>query len=253
MEYQVKIDEFEGPLDLLLYLIKETKISIDKINVSEITQQYIDFIHAMEELNLEIASEYLVMAAYLTFIKSKMMLPKANLENEEIDYEENPEEKLKMRLKVYKLFKDVVPYFKEQEEERNYYITKIPTDFSNEFKLDVKEVLAQNANVYDLLSAFNKVMKRYHLHQPLKTKIKPQTITIDERIIQLKKAIKEKKKLLFTELFTSHDSKEFIVTTFMAILELAKDKIINIKQDELFTDIYLDYIENEEERVEVYE
>ncbi len=250
MEYQVKIDEFEGPLDLLLYLIKEMKISIDKINVSEITQQYIDFIHAMEQLNLEIASEYLVMAAYLTFIKSKMMLPKSNIDDEEIDYEENPEEKLKMRLKIYKLFKDVVPYFKNQEEERSYLLTKIPTDLSNEFKLEVNEILTQKMNVYDLLSAFNKAMKRYHLHRPLKTKIQQQTITIDERIIQLRNTIKEKKNMLFKDLFKDNDSKEYIVVTFMAILELAREKIIYVKQDELFKDIYVDYIE---ERVEIHE
>jgi len=250
MEYQVKIDEFEGPLDLLLYLIKDMKISIDKINVSEITQQYIDFIHAMEKLNLEIASEYLVMAAYLILIKSKMILPKANIDNETIDYEENPEEKLKMRLKIYKLFKDVVPYFRDQEEERNNYITKIPMDLSSEFKLELNEVLKQNGNVYDLLSAFNKVMKRFNLHKPIKTIIKQQAITIDDRIIQLKNIIKEKKRMLFSELITHQDSKEFVVVTFMSILELAKEKIIFINQDELFEDIYVDYIENEVERVE---
>ncbi len=250
MEYQVKIDDFEGPLDLLLYLIKDMKISIDKVNVSEITQQYIDFIHAMEKFNLEVASEYLVMAAYLIYIKSKMMLPKANLDNENIDYEENPEEKLKMRLKIYKLFKDLTPYFREQEEERNNYITKIPTDLSNEFKLEVKEILNQNANVYDLLSAFNKVIKRFNLHKPIKTKITQQTMTIDERITELRSLIRTRKSLLFKELFNQTDTKEYIVVTFMAVLELAKEKTININQDELFTDIYVNYNENREERVE---
>ncbi len=245
MEYKVKINEFEGPLDLLLYLIKETKISIDKINVSEITAQYIDFIHAMEQLNLEIASEYLVMAAYLTYIKSKMMLPKANIDNENIDYEENPEEKLKMRLKIYKMFKDIIPYFKEQEEERSHFITKVPTDLTNELKIETKDLLIQNTSVYDLLSAFNKVLKRFNLHKPIKTIIKQQNVNIDERITELRNLLKDRRQLVFSEIFTENVSKEYIVVTFMAILELAKDKMIFIKQDELFKEIYIDYIEDE--------
>ena len=251
MEYKVKIDEFEGPLDLLLYLIKEAKISIDNINVAEITEQYIDFIHNMEKLNLEIASEYLVMAAYLTFIKSRMMLPKASIDNEEIDYEENPEEKLKMRLKIYKLFKDIIPYFKEQEEERSNFITKIPTDLSNEFKLDSKEIIIADNTVYDLLSAFNKVLKRYQLHRPIKAKIKQQNITIDDRIVELRLLLKEKQSLRFIDIITSDSSKEFIVVTFLAILELAKNKLIYINQSELYQDIFINYIG--EEGVEVHE
>lgn len=245
MEYKVKINEFEGPLDLLLYLIKEMKISIDKINVAEITEQYIEYIHAMEQLNLEIASEYLVMAAYLTYIKSKMMLPKASIDNEDIDYEENPEEKLKRRLKIYKLFKDIIPYFRDQEEERSNYIAKIPTDLSAEFKLDTKEIIMDDLNVYDLLSAYNRVVKRYHLHKPIKTKIRPQLLTIEQRIVELRLQLKERKKMRFNELFTSESTKEFIVLTFMAILELAKNKLIHIKQEDLYDDIFIDYIGEE--------
>lgn len=250
MEYQVKIDEFEGPLDLLLYLIKEAKISIDKINVSEITEQYINFIHDMENLNLEIASEYLVMAAYLTFIKSKMMLPKANMDNENIGFEENPEEKLRRRLKLYKLFKDVIPYFEEQEAERGNFLTKIPTDLSTEFKLETKEILEKNASVYDLLSAFNKVMRRFMLHKPIKTKIKQQLISIDERILELKSILHAKNHIIFTELFTKEITKEYIIITFMAVLELSKEKIIKINQEQLFEDIYLEYIDKNEAGVE---
>jgi|SRR5690554_353849 len=247
MEYKVKINEFEGPLDLLLYLIKDMKISIDKINVAEITEQYIDFIHAMEKLNLEIASEYLVMAAYLTYIKSKMMLPKSNIDDEEIDYEENPEEKLKRRLKIYKLFKDSIPYFREQEEERSNFLTKIPTDLSADFKVDSKEILKGNFNVYDILSAINRVYKRYQLHQPIKTKIKHQNITIDDRIVELRLLLREKPKVRFTDILSSNSSREFIVVTFLAMLELAKTNMIYIKQNGLNEDIFIEYIGKESE------
>lgn len=242
MEYQVKIEAFEGPLDLLLYLIKEMKISIDEVKVSQITDQYVRFIHQMEKLNLEIASEYLVMAAYLIFIKSKMILPKKEVVDEKSEYEENPEENLKRRLKIYKVFKDIVPTFHMLEEERSKHLIKIPTDLSSEFKLDAKEILATDADVYDLLSAFNRVLRRYNLHKPLKTKIEHQTITIEERIDQVRQLIEQRKQITFQELYEREEGKELVVLTFMAILELAREKIVSITQDDLFQDIYINYI-----------
>jgi segregation and condensation protein A len=245
MEYQVKLDQFEGPLDLLLYLIKEMKISIDDINVSKITEQYIQFIHQMEKLNLEIASEYLVMAAHLVYIKSKMMLPKVKQEDDHIVYEENPEEKLKMRLKVYKMFKDVIPLFQAYEEERSHYLTKIPTDLSNDFKLEAKEILNKHAEVSDLLAAFNRVLRRYNLHKPLKTKIEHQTITIEERINQVKGFLLKKGHACFTDLWNNESTKEYVVVTFLAILELAKESVVKLSQDELFDSILINYVGEE--------
>jgi segregation and condensation protein A len=243
VEYQVKIDAFEGPLDLLLFLIKDKKMSIDNINVSLITEQYIKFIHDMEELNLEVASEYLVMAAHLIFIKSKMMLPKAIVDDENLNYEENPEEKLKMRLKIYKLFKDIVPQLQLLEEERANFLTKIPTELTSDVKFDVKEMLSSDTDLYDLLGAYNRVLRRYALHKPMMTKIEQQQVTIEDRIREISVLIKEKRRITFDELFTSVNSKEFIVVTFMAILELSKEKVIKIQQEDLYEEIYIDYVE----------
>ncbi len=245
MEYLVTIDAFQGPLDLLLYLIKEARIDIDNVNVSEITQQYLDYLHAMEDLNLEIASEYLRLAAYLIYIKSRKMLPQSNLDDENISYEENPEEQLKRRLKLYSIFKDVVSFFQEQETERENYLTKIPSDLSEELKIETKDFLLQDVDVYDLLSAYNRVLKRYSLHKPIKTKIKPQTITIDERIQELSDLFRTRKKLRFTEIFEENVTKELIVVTFMAILELTKHHVIRLHQDTLFQDIYIEYLDEE--------
>jgi segregation and condensation protein A len=250
MEYQVKIDAFEGPLDLLLYLMKDMKISIDEINVSQITEQYLTFIHQMEKLNLEIASEYLVMAAHLVYIKSKMMLPKKEKVDNEEGYEENPEEKLKKRLKIYKLFKDLVPLFHELEEERSQYLMKIPTDLTQDIKLEVKEILNQDTDVYDLLSAFNRVLRRFMLHKPLKTKIEHQTITIEERILELRNFLIERQQVKFSELYQERIDKEYVVTTFMAILELAREKFLRISQGHLFDDIFLNYISESGEKHE---
>ena len=245
MEYLVTIDAFQGPLDLLLYLIKEARIDIDNVNVSEITQQYLDYLHAMEDLNLEIASEYLRLAAYLIYIKSRKMLPQSNLDDENISYEENPEEQLKRRLKLYSIFKDVVSFFQEQETEREKYLTKIPSDLSEELKIETKDFLLQDVDIYDLLSAYNRVLKRYSLHKPIKTKIKPQTITIDERIQELSDLFRTRKKLRFTEIFEENVTKELIVVTFMAILELTKHHVIRLHQDTLFQDIYIEYLDEE--------
>ncbi|NLC94689.1 MAG: segregation/condensation protein A [Bacilli bacterium] len=245
MEYLVTIDAFQGPLDLLLYLIKEARIDIDNVNVSEITQQYLDYLHAMEDLNLEIASEYLRLAAYLIYIKSRKMLPQSNLDDENISYEENPEEQLKRRLKLYSIFKDVVSFFQEQETERENYLTKIPSDLSEELKIETKDFLLQDVDIYDLLSAYNRVLKRYSLHKPIKTKIKPQTITIDERIQELSDLFRTRKKLRFTEIFEENVTKELIVVTFMAILELTKHHVIRLHQDTLFQDIYIEYLDEE--------
>lgn len=245
MEYLVTIDAFQGPLDLLLYLIKEARIDIDNVNVSEITQQYLDYLHAIEDLNLEIASEYLRLAAYLIYIKSRKMLPQSNLDDENISYEENPEEQLKRRLKLYSIFKDVVSFFQEQETERENYLTKIPSDLSEELKIETKDFLLQDVDIYDLLSAYNRVLKRYSLHKPIKTKIKPQTITIDERIQELSDLFRTRKKLRFTEIFEENVTKELIVVTFMAILELTKHHVIRLHQDTLFQDIYIEYLDEE--------
>lgn len=239
MEYQVKISAFEGPMDLLLYLIKEAKISIDEVKVSEITDQYLSFIHAMEQLNLEIASEYMVMAAYLVYIKSKMILPQKDVAIDSPEYEANPEAQLKKRLKIYKVFKDLVPYFRAQEEERSLYLSKIPTDLSAELKQDIKLVPNDEVDFYDLLSAFNRILRRYNLHRPIRTKIEQQTITIDERINQVKDYFSEFKEATFSELSKERQDREFFVVTFMAVLELAKEKFLWIRQQKSFDEIYL--------------
>ena len=128
MEYEVKIDAFEGPLDLLLHLIKESKVDIWDIKIVEITDQYLNYIKSMEKLNLNIASDYLVMASELMEMKSKLLLPRTKLEEEE--EEEDPREKLIQRLIEYQKYKDMTKNFKELEENRREFYTKSPESFS---------------------------------------------------------------------------------------------------------------------------
>lgn len=247
MEYIVKIDAFEGPLDLLLYLIKEMKISIDEVNMTEVTNQYLDYIHQMEELDLVIASEYLVMAAYLVHIKSRHLLPQYEMKPEGTEYEEDPEEQLRERLKLYKKFKDIVPHLYALYEERCQYLAKIPTDLSKEIRIDLKDLLQHKGDVYDLLSAFNRVLRRYQLHRPLKTTIASQTITVEERMKEIEAYLQAHRQTTFEVLYKQCPTREHVVVTFMALLELAKQNVLKVKQDQLFGAIYIHYSKGEED------
>ena len=151
------IGDFEGPLDLLLHLIKKSKMEIFDIEISEITNQYINFIKEMEEMNLDIASEYLVMASELIEMKSRKLLPNSKEEDEEV-IEENPEDELKRRLLEYQKYKESTEVFRNLEENRNSYYTKAPESL----KQYSAEKLENDGSVgvYDLLDAFQKLLER---------------------------------------------------------------------------------------------
>ena len=243
MEYKVRIDAFEGPLDLLLHLLKDSKVDIYDIKISEITQQYLDYIHAMEQLQLEIASEYLVMAATLIEIKSKSLLPKQVIEIED-NYEEDTKESLIQRLVDYQKYKGVAKELRELEEERGQFYTKPPIDFSPYIDSEVKLPQA-NLQIEQLISAFEKLMRRHKLTQPLKTKIMSQNISVEERMKSLKKQLKYKKRMPFTNLF-NRSEKEYIVTTFLALLELVKSREVTITQDSYNDEIYISSLEEDD-------
>ncbi len=242
LQYNVKIDSFEGPLDLLLHLINRLEIDIYDIPVSEITEQYLMYIHAMKVLQLDIASEYLVMAATLLAIKSKMLLPQHEDElldgDTEIIYEEDPREELMNRLIEYRKYKNAVEDLKLLEEERSQLFTKPPSDLS-EFSKDTAIDYSLDVNIYDMLGALQKLMRRKKLQKPLSTRITRQEIPIEKRmeeIINELRGFQGKKK--FTELFPYHD-KNHIVVTFLAILELMKKNVVLIEQQNNFSEIYI--------------
>ena len=243
MEYKVKIDAFEGPLDLLLHLLKESKVDIYDIKISEITQQYLEYIHAMEKLQLEIASEYLVMAATLIEVKSKSLLPKQVIEIED-EYEENSREALIQRLMDYQQYKEVTKDLRELEEERGRFYTKPPIDFTPYIDTEVK-LPDQSINVEQLISAFEKLMRRYQMSQPLKRKIMQQNISVEERMSSLRKQLKYKKRMSFNRLFDRFD-REYMVVTFLALLELVKSSDFVMSQDSYYDEIYVSSIEGDE-------
>lgn len=243
MHYNVKIDAFEGPLDLLLHLIHRLEIDIYDIPVAEITEQYLLYIHTMQELQLDIASEYLVMAATLLAIKSKMLLPKHEEELFEDEYsieeEENPMDELVEKLIEYRKYKEAAVELKEMEQERGLMFTKPPSDLSDFVKEVQTEKTELNVSLYDMLGAFQKLLRRQKLQKPLSTKISRQEIPIEKRMAEILADLKNiKGRKSFNDLFSVPD-REHIVVTFLAVLELIKRKEIHIEQEKNFSEIFL--------------
>ncbi|WP_027407650.1 segregation/condensation protein A [Anoxybacteroides tepidamans] len=242
VQYNVKIEAFEGPLDLLLHLINRYEIDIYNIPVAEITEQYMAYIHAMQELELDIASEYLVMAATLLAIKSKMLLPKHEEEliDEEIGHlEEDPRDELMQRLLEYKKYKEAAHELKKREEERALLFTKPPSDMSIYASKIETERRPLDVTVYDMLGALSKLLRRKKLQKPLHTKVARQEIPIEQRMEEILDELRKAKiRKNFFDLFPYYD-REHIVVTFLAILELLKKNLIVIEQERNFADIFI--------------
>ena len=237
MDYSIKINEFEGPLDLLLHLIKQSNIDIYDIEISEITKQYLDYINKMEELNINVASSYIVMAAELMEIKSKSLLPKKEDEEENEDEEEVSKENLINKLIEYKKYKEMTPSFKELESNRQNIYIKSPEKLNN--YLDETIVNEGDTSINDLVDAFKKFLERKNLEKPITTKITNKEYSVKERKHNIKNILKEKKKVLFTELFEENNT-SFIIVTFLSILEMTKEKEVIIKQDTNFSNITIE-------------
>ncbi|RFU65589.1 segregation/condensation protein A [Peribacillus glennii] len=242
--YKIKIDAFEGPMDLLLHLINRLEIDIYDIPMAEITEQYVGYIHAMKELELDVASEYLVMAATLLAIKSKMLLPKHEEESHEdegdgIGYEEDPRDELVEKLLEYRKFKNAANEFKVLEEERNLVFTKPPSDLS-EFSQPGEVVrMDLNISLYDMLGAFQKLLRRQKLQKPLFTKVARQEMSIEKRMDEIVADLRVfGGRKTFYELFPIPD-KEHIVVTFLAVLELMKLNEIFVDQEGNFSEIFV--------------
>ena len=229
------INEFEGPMDLLLHLIKKSELNIYDISIEEITKQYLDYISAMEQLDLDIASEYLIMAAELIEIKSAMLLPRPAIEDED-DYEEDPKEKLIARLLEYKKYKEMTQEFKQLEEERKEIYTKEASDL-NEYKQSDTVDLG-DIDLNSLLDAFNKFLERKKLEEPLNTKVTKREYSISERSSEIKNILKKKKKVNFEELFDQFN-KDYVVVTFLSILTMAKKQELLIEQQNNFDKIII--------------
>lgn len=234
MEYSVILPEFEGPLDLLLYLIKKADISIFDIKIDEITTQYLNYIHKMEELNLNIASEYLVMASELLEIKSRTLIPKEENDTEE----EDPREDLIKKLITYQNYKESLDKLRTYEALRKEVYTREPTlqDYKNDSNLD-----NLNISLDDLTKAFEKFLQNKEAAKPLATKITNKEYSVGKRSTQIRDILRVRKKVNFFELF-EETTKEYVVVTFLAILNMSKRQEISIIQENNFENIIIEEV-----------
>ncbi len=236
MNYDFKINEFEGPLDLLLHLIKINEMNIMDIQIEEITKQYVDYLKSQERLNIDIDSEYLVMASELMEIKSKMLLPNEKMDEE--DEEIDPREELIQSLLEYEAYKKLSQVLEEKNENRSYIYTKLPENINN-YVEDVD--ISNEGEIEDLINAFKLFLERKSKSKPLKTRVTVKEISVSSRCLEIRDVLKKKKKVSFFDLF-SVDSKEYVVATFLAILEMCKNKELKIKQDNNFEDIIVESV-----------
>ena len=242
MNYSIKINEFEGPLDLLLHLIKESSIDIYDISIEDITKDYLDYINSMEKLDIEVESSYLVMASELLLIKSNSLLPKekSELDNEEDD-EEITRENLINRLIEYQKYKELTKKFKKLESKRRDIYTKSPSNMTN--ITDTKLKNDTDISIDDLVEAFRKFLIRKDQEKPLNTKITNKEYSVKLRKKDIKTYLLNNKRAEFTELFDNY-SKDYIIVTFLSILELVKEQEIDLEQEHNFAPIYIELIES---------
>ncbi|MGK0551722.1 segregation/condensation protein A [Enterococcus faecalis] len=257
-EINVKLDVFEGPLDLLLHLIKKLEIDIYDIPIAAVTEQYMAYIHTMSTLELEVAGEYLVMAATLMAIKSQMLLPKQELElidEEGIPEGEDPREALVAQLLEYRKFKYAADILHGKEAQRSLYYTKEPMDV-DAFKEEDALLTPNQLTTIDLFLAFHSMLEKKKTRQPLTTTVTGDNVSIEEKISIIAEKMATIKKgipVTFDTFFTTY-SKPEIVTTFMALLELMKKGTIQVEQTDNYSTILLYNIAPEEENaVEVEE
>lgn len=234
-----KLDQFEGPLDLLYHLIKVAKIDIRDIFISQITEQYLEMMKDIDSLDMEKAADFTLMAATLLEIKSKQLLPKPEV-LEESD-EEDPEEKLYRQLEEYKLFKEASEKMKEIEDVGKFY--KKPDDSAGEYRYELPEKLSVDA----LINAFSNLLHRVSVkaEEITERKIVKDRFTVAEKIAQIKDALLLKPKFKFNELFEADYSKSEIINTFLALLELLKTQIIKVEQTSTFGEIEITKREEE--------
>lgn len=237
-KYSIKIEKFEGPFDLLFHLIEKNKIDIYDIPIADITEQYINYLEAMSEMDLEIASEFLVMASTLIYIKSKMLLPKNK--NIEEDQEIDPREELVARLLEYKKYKMIAEDLKEREKIQHMVFYKYPDVIENE---GLKPQLV-NLNPDDLFEAFSRILEKSQ-NETLKENsdfpriIYKEKVSVAKKVRDIVNILKNNKVIKFFSLFDIKSSKMDKIATFLAVLELIKLKKVIIEQIKDFDDIVI--------------
>ena len=230
MAFTIMIDQFEGPLDLMLHLIKDNKLDLFDLDMNILTDQYLQYLNAMESMHLEVASEYLAELAGLLEYKSKKLLPREKVVIEE-EYEEDQREKLVKRLLEYQRYKEVSAQFEQKYEERQLMMSKPKSEETNKWVHTVTEAEI-DGNPYDLIKAMNRVLRRMALSHPLETRMTVKELSLDERVVQIKKRLRDfVGKMSFEDLCSDCDSLHMVIVTFLSVLDLIKHKEITFTLD----------------------
>ena len=244
MVYKVKLDVFEGPFDLLVYLIESAEMSIYDIQVAEITKQYIQYVERIQKVDTVLAGEFMVLAASLIEIKSKMLLPRKS-SDEGLDLMEDPRSELVQKLLEYKMYKQIAAYLEEQEEGTGRIYEKPQEDLTAYTK---EADIYLNLDLIPFVKAFELFLQKKKRMEEVKKRystIKQQQMTIESRIEQIKDLFRGKKRLKFGDLVREERTRQNVVITFLSMLELIRQKAVKVSQNANYGDITITINEKE--------
>ena len=236
------INDFEGPLDLLLHLVKQSKMNIYDINLFDLIKEYLDFINKMQDLNIDVASEYLSMASELVHLKSKMLINKKDEEESDDEFNIKSEEDLRNKLLEYENIKNITGEFKNLELKRNEIYTRLPENLKEYYEPSEVPKGLYDADI--LYKAFLEVEKKLKLLKPLDTTITKKEISVLERTKEIKDILRLRGKVDFYSLF-SINTREYVVITFLTILTMSKNKELKIMQEDNFSPIVVEGLDYE--------
>jgi segregation and condensation protein A len=227
----IRLDAFEGPLDLLLHLIKREELDIRDIPIARITEQYLEYLGYMKDLNINLAGDWLVMAATLIYIKSRMLLPPDPAATVQEETQEDPRDELVYQLLEHQKFKDAAQMLYTREEVENAVWHNPP-----------EEVLAQaeevvSVTLFDLLKAFHEIVKRFEAQQTME--VSGEQVTIEQKLADVRRLLLVRDKILFSSFFTQAPSKHHLIVTLLALLELVRLREILLYQKRPFEEIYI--------------
>ncbi len=227
----IRLEAFEGPLDLLLHLIKKEEIDIWNIPISHITEQYLEYLEIMKDLNINLAGEWLMMAATLIYIKSRMLVPQEPKDGTPEDLAEDPRNELVYQLLEHQKFKNAAEMLYTREEVENAVWNKPPTDATE----DGNEVVA--VTLFDLLRAFHEVVKRFEDMRTME--VNQEDVTIEQKLAEIRRSFLVHDSLVFSSFFAEARSKRHLIVTFLALLEMVRLREIYLYQKKAFEEIHI--------------
>lgn len=236
-DYKVQLEVFEGPLDLLLYLVKRDEIDIYDISIERITRQYLEYLDAFKILNIELAGEFIVMASNLLYIKSRTLLPADQQMGEEDAEEDDPRWELIRQLLEYKKFKEAATNLREREALREALFPRAPAVPEIEAE---EPLLAEEVGIFDLIAAFQKVLSRLDAKAEDLREIFEENFTVGDKIEAIMRRATPGVPLRFEEMFAESAGRTEVVVTFLAMLELIRMKQLRVRQDAQFGQIWIE-------------